>query len=105
MRLPGKVLKMANTYLDDLAITLDRLPPDKAQEIVDFAQFLLHKTQVSGEVNTEAISWEHDPLWDIVDLGESGVTDGSVEHDKYLYGKGHSCKSAAYWQFRETGEL
>ena len=81
---------MANAYLDDLAITLKRLPPDKAQEIVDFAHFLLRKTQVSGKLDTEEITWEHDPLWDIVGLGESGVTDGSVEHDKYLYGEGHS---------------
>lgn len=95
---------MANAYLDDLAIALKQLPPDKGQELVDFARFLLYKTQVSGEANPEAIAWEHDPLWDIVGLGESGVTDGSVEHDKYLYGKGHSCKSPAYWQVRETDE-
>lgn len=29
---------------------------------------------------------EDDPLFDIVGAGESEVTDGSEEHDKYLYG-------------------
>ncbi|MHB1361882.1 MAG: hypothetical protein ACYCW5_04705 [Thermoleophilia bacterium] len=29
---------------------------------------------------------EDDPLFDIVGAGEGEVTDGSVEHDKYLYG-------------------
>ena len=29
---------------------------------------------------------EDDPLFDIVGAGEGEVTDGSTEHDKYLYG-------------------
>jgi len=28
-----------------------------------------------------------DPLADVIGIGESGRTDGSDEHDKYIYGK------------------
>ena len=27
----------------------------------------------------------NDPLWDIVGLGDSGITDGSIHHDRYIY--------------------
>lgn len=26
-----------------------------------------------------------DPIWDLIGLGESGISDGSVNHDKYIY--------------------
>jgi hypothetical protein len=26
-----------------------------------------------------------DPLWDIIGLGASGITDGSIHHDRYVY--------------------
>ena len=26
-----------------------------------------------------------DPLWDIIGLGDSGITDGSIHHDRYIY--------------------
>lgn len=26
-----------------------------------------------------------DPIWDLVGIGQSGITDGSVNHDKYIY--------------------
>jgi len=26
-----------------------------------------------------------DPLWDIIGLGASGITDGSIHHDRYIY--------------------
>jgi hypothetical protein len=28
-----------------------------------------------------------DPIWNIVGMVESGVTDGSVNHDKYIYAR------------------
>ena len=27
----------------------------------------------------------NDPLWDIIGLGDSGITDGSIHHDRYIY--------------------
>lgn len=26
-----------------------------------------------------------DPIWELIGTGESGITDGSVDHDKYIY--------------------
>ncbi len=26
-----------------------------------------------------------DPLWDIIGLGDSGIADGSIHHDRYIY--------------------
>lgn len=26
-----------------------------------------------------------DPIWELIGSGESGITDGSVNHDKYIY--------------------
>ena len=28
-----------------------------------------------------------DPIWDIIGMGKSDVTDGSVNHDKYIYAR------------------
>ncbi|MCP5100029.1 MAG: ribbon-helix-helix protein, CopG family [Chloroflexi bacterium] len=28
---------------------------------------------------------EDDPIWDMIGMVDSGVTDGSVNHDKYIY--------------------
>jgi hypothetical protein len=37
--------------------------------------------------NSPAKNWEADPLWDMVGSGNSGLSDGSLNHDYYLYGK------------------
>jgi hypothetical protein len=95
---------MAIKKLDDLVATVERLPEDKAQEVLDFAQFLLHQSGSPSEDQSQGVAWENDPLWDIVGLGESGVGDVSAEHDKYLYGEGHSCKTTLHWQLREKDE-
>ncbi|MBL7075115.1 hypothetical protein ISS37_07750 [candidate division KSB1 bacterium] len=29
---------------------------------------------------------EDDPIWNIVGMANSGITDGSINHDHYLYG-------------------
>ena len=28
-----------------------------------------------------------DPIWDMIGMGESGLKDGSVNHDAYIYGQ------------------
>jgi Arc/MetJ-type ribon-helix-helix transcriptional regulator len=32
-------------------------------------------------------NWKTDPLWDMVGTANSGLSDGSLNHDFYLYGK------------------
>jgi hypothetical protein len=34
-----------------------------------------------------AKNWKTDPLWDMVGAGCSCLSDGSINHDEYLYGK------------------
>jgi len=37
--------------------------------------------------SSQTKNWESDPLWDIVGQSDSGLSDGSMNHDCYLYGK------------------
>jgi Arc/MetJ-type ribon-helix-helix transcriptional regulator len=37
--------------------------------------------------NTRSPNWDSDPLWEMVGSGNSGLSDGSLNHDFYLYGK------------------
>ena len=37
--------------------------------------------------NSSAKNWETDPLWDMVGAGDSGLSDGALNHDYYLYSK------------------
>lgn len=34
-----------------------------------------------------AIFPKDDPIWDMIGMAESGVEDGSVNHDKYIYAR------------------
>jgi len=68
-------------YLDpSLNRELDRLSVEcnvsKAELIRDGVRHIVEEYQAV----------EDDPLFDIVGAGEGEVTDGSAEHDKYLYG-------------------
>ncbi len=47
-------------------------------------------TQYATESKTEQkghILAADDPIWDMIGMGKSGVTDGSVNHDKYIYAR------------------
>ena len=35
----------------------------------------------------EHILTSEDPIWQLMGIGESGITDGSVNHDKYIYAR------------------
>lgn len=37
--------------------------------------------------NTQTKNWKSDPLWEMVGVASSGLPDGSLNHDHYLYGK------------------
>lgn len=55
------------------------------------AELLRHWIRSSKEVDTEGSTPEqhaHDPIWSIVGAIDSGTTDGSENHDVYLYGEG-----------------
>ncbi len=38
------------------------------------------KEEEKGQILTE-----DDPIWNIIGMVESGITDGSVNHDRYIY--------------------
>jgi len=65
------------------------LTEEQRQEIQRIAN-IQHKTM--AEVIREAVeayvihqASSRDPLWDIVGLGASGITDGSIHHDRDIY--------------------
>ena len=37
--------------------------------------------------NVQAKDWKNDPIWEMVGTANSGPSDGSLNHDNYLYGK------------------
>ncbi len=37
--------------------------------------------------NSQTKNWKSDSLWDMVGSAESGMSDGALNHDFYLYGK------------------
>ena len=37
------------------------------------------------EPSSEALGSSVDPLWEIIELGSSGISDGSVHHDRDIY--------------------
>lgn len=40
------------------------------------------QTAVAGHILTT-----DDPIWDLIGIGKSSITDGSVNHDKYIYAR------------------
>jgi len=67
---------------------LDLLPNHLWLEVLNYIKYLLFREHVSeqpviNEVPTST-AVEDDPLWAIVSLGHSGITDLSINHDKYL---------------------
>jgi len=70
--------------------TLATLPRKKQEEVYDFARFL--KTASRGTAprrkapsTTAAKRKNKDSILDLIGIAESGYTDISVNHDKYLY--------------------
>jgi Protein of unknown function (DUF2281) len=65
---------------------LQALPPDRQQQVLDFVEFLAQKTQPQEAEKS---------IWDVLDEAAASIppeelermpTDGSYQHDHYLYG-------------------
>jgi hypothetical protein len=57
------------------------LPAEMQAEVYDFVTFL--KTRQNPKQSKRIVKKKS--LCDLIGIGESSVTDGSVNHDKYLY--------------------
>ncbi len=59
-------------------------------EKIKLIKIILDQIQTDEEKVAEVpstIAYEDDPLWDIVGMVKEDVTDMSLKHDEYLYGK------------------
>ncbi|NIP26810.1 MAG: ribbon-helix-helix protein, CopG family [Phycisphaerae bacterium] len=41
----------------------------------------------SKEEDKEPVLTKDDPIWDMIGMGKSDITDGSYNHDKYIYAR------------------
>lgn len=39
------------------------------------------------EEDRASVFTKDDPIWDMIGMAESGITDGSYNHDKYIYSR------------------
>jgi hypothetical protein len=72
--------------LEAIQTKLQHLVPDQQQQVLDFVEFLLQKNQPKEAQKT---------IWDKIDermeqlpdeVWQDSPTDGSYQHDHYLYG-------------------
>jgi Protein of unknown function (DUF2281) len=79
-------LATAPTLLEGIRAKVQALPPERQQQVLDFVEFLAQKNQPPEEKKTiwedidELMAEVPDEEWDQV------PTDGSYQHDHYLYG-------------------
>lgn len=74
-------MRRTQIYLDpDLAESLDRLARRRGTTRAEVI-----RSAARREVTDDDAERDRDPIWQIVGIGKSGVTDASVNHDKYLY--------------------
>lgn len=74
--LPTEQVDALHALAEERGVTLDEV-------IEQMVEVSLAGT-LHGELPNQAVSGERDPLWDIIGIGESDVTDLSENHDKYL---------------------
>lgn len=78
---------MANNYPKFIAETVKDLPVKEQAEVYDFAKFLKARNNVKKSRNPNVKTKPRHSILDLCGIGESDVTDGSINHDKYLYGE------------------
>ncbi len=72
---------MGADYLRMTTETLATLPPEKQEEVYDFAKFLeASSADVTGRKKEKKGS-----VLNLIGLGKSGVGDIALNHDKYIY--------------------
>lgn len=70
--------------IDQLLEKLHQLSPEHQKSVLDFADFLVHKNQSSQQTIWDKIDEEMSKVPD--EVWEKVPTDGSYQHDHYLYG-------------------
>ena len=73
---------MALNYSKLIADTVTTLPQDKQVEVYDFAKYLRAKNRPKKVKKSTS---KHSIL-SLCGMGKSDITDGALNHDKYLYG-------------------
>ena len=73
---------------DEHGDLLIRVPKRLVKRFEENMIFLALENMVGQVAKTRMAKsdYEKDPIWGIVGIGESDVTNGSINHDKYLYG-------------------
>jgi len=66
--------------VERLTATVNRLPLNKVQEVLDFADYLLTIQELPSPVSTES----EDAILKLIGLFDSGINDLAENHDKYL---------------------
>lgn len=74
--LPRDIYEALKARASDKGVTM------AAQIREALAQYVIEKEPEEGHILTD-----DDPIWDMIGMGESGITDGSVNHDKYIYAR------------------
>jgi len=75
----GKVL-MSTDYIKLILNTMGALPPEKQIEVYDFATYLRDKNKKNVKKSIKKTS-----ILKLIGIGDSGCSDISKNHDKYLY--------------------
>lgn len=68
----------------DAALLLD----EASRQGISVSELLQHLLRRSADTQTAALTDEqyaNDPLWSIVGIAQTGTTDASTNHDKYIY--------------------
>ncbi len=83
---PSESATIQPTTLETIQTHLHRLAPEQQQQVLDFVDFLAQRTQPQTSEKS---------LWDVLDEVADSIpieerdkmpTDGSYQHDHYLYG-------------------
>lgn len=69
----------------DLVITIPKRIAKKYEDKI--IVHLFENIEKAKHHKTAKAKWEKDPIKDIIGICESGVSNGSIKHDKYLYRK------------------
>jgi predicted DNA-binding protein len=72
--LPQDIYEKLRSRADEEGITM------AAQIREALAEYVVEKPEKKEHILTA-----DDPIWELIGIGESGITDGSVNHDKYIY--------------------
>ena len=65
----------------------DRAEKDGITMALQIREALAEYVVETVEEEKGAILSPDDPIWDMIGMGKSGVSDGSVNHDKYIYSR------------------